>query len=111
MNISMKHSSMNVTVIATQARPWGEGSPICGRRLSRRRCSLDVGTTNGECFCVMAGAGFDGMRIAHVDSTAKERLGRVAYVRSSVKAMSAPRTKPRSASMVRRGSTGPRVVS
>ncbi len=56
------------------------------------RLQLDVATMNGEPFTVMGGAGFDGMMIADVDGTAKERLGRVAYVRSSIKAMSAPRT-------------------
>ena len=54
---------------------------------------IDVGTMNGECFVVMGGAGFDGMMISDVDGNAKERFGRVAYVRSSVKAMSAPRTR------------------
>lgn len=56
------------------------------------RLQLDVATMNGEPFTVMGGAGFDGMMIADVDGTTKERLGRVAYVRSSIKAMSAPRT-------------------
>ena len=59
------------------------------------RQPIDVGTMNGEVFAVMAGAGFDGMMIADVDSSAKERLGRIAYVRGSVKAMSAPRTRAR----------------
>lgn len=59
------------------------------------RMQLDVATMNGEPFTVMGGAGFDGMMIADVDGTAKERLGRVAYVRSSIKAMSAPRTTAR----------------
>lgn len=56
------------------------------------RLQLDVAAMNGEPFTVMGGAGFDGMMIADVDGTAKERFGRVAYVRSSIKAMSAPRT-------------------
>ena len=60
--------------------------------LHGERRHLDVGTMNGETFAVMGGAGFDGMMIAAVDSAAKERLGRIAYVRGSVKAMSAPRT-------------------
>lgn len=53
---------------------------------------LDVGRMNGEAFAVMGGAGFDGAMINRVDSAAKERLGRLAYVRSTVKAMSAPTT-------------------
>ena len=56
----------------------------------RRR--LDVGRMNGECFAVMAGAGFDGAMMSDVTSSAKEHLGRVAYLRSSMKAMKAPRT-------------------
>lgn len=51
----------------------------------RRR--FDVGRMNGECFAVMAGAGFDGVLMADVDGPAKEHLGRVAYVRSTVKAV------------------------
>ncbi len=57
------------------------------------RHPIDVGTMNGETFAVMAGAGFDGAMIADVDGATKERLGRVAYVRGSVKAMAAKRTK------------------
>ena len=57
------------------------------------RQKLDVGMMNGECFAVMGGAGLDGRMIANVDSNTKERLGRVAYVRGTVKAMSAPRSK------------------
>lgn len=53
--------------------------------------TIDVGTINGECFAVMGGAGFDGTIMANVSSSAKERFGRVAYVRSSVKAMRARR--------------------
>ena len=39
----------------------------------------------------MGGAGFDGAMINDVDGAAKERLGRLAYVRSSLKAMYGPR--------------------
>ena len=53
---------------------------------------LDVGKMNGEIFAVMGGAGFDGTMINRVDSAAKERLGRLAYVKSTVRAMSAPTT-------------------
>lgn len=55
------------------------------------RQAIDVGTMNGETFAVMAGAGFDGSIMADVDGATKERLGRVAYVRGSVKAMAAKR--------------------
>lgn len=56
----------------------------------RRR--IDTGSINGECFAVMGGAGFDGVIMADVSSSAKEHLGRVAYVRGSMKAMKATRT-------------------
>lgn len=59
--------------------------------LHGQRTAIDLGTINGESFAVMAGAGFDGRMISDVDSTAKERFGRLAYVRGSVKAMSAKR--------------------
>ena len=51
----------------------------------RRR--LDVGVMNGERFAVMGGAGFDANIMKDVDSGGKKRLGRLAYFRSSVRAM------------------------
>ena len=62
-----------------------------GIALQGARTAIDVGRMNGEHFTVMAGAGFDGAMINDVDGESKERLGRVAYVRSSVKAMAGPR--------------------
>lgn len=59
--------------------------------LRGERVALDVGVMNGEYFAVMAGAGFDAIMINDVDSAAKERLGRIAYVKSSLKALSGPR--------------------
>lgn len=56
---------------------------------TRRR--LDVGVMNGERFAAMAGTGFDAIMIGDTDGKAKERLGRLAYLRSSVKAMRARR--------------------
>ena len=56
------------------------------------RMPIDVGTMNGESFAVMGGAGFDATMINDVDAAAKERMGRLAYVRSSVKALSGGRT-------------------
>jgi len=55
--------------------------------LGGRDRRLDLGVLNGEHFAVMAGAGFDAQMIDDADSAAKERLGRLAYVRSSVSAM------------------------
>ncbi len=58
---------------------------------SRRR--LDLGVINGERFAVMAGTGFDAIMVGDSDSDAKARLGRVAYLWSSVKAMRARRVR------------------
>jgi diacylglycerol kinase (ATP) len=54
---------------------------------ARRR--LDVGAINGERFAVMAGTGFDAIMVGEADAAGKKRLGRLAYVRSAVKAMKA----------------------
>lgn len=56
---------------------------------SRRR--LDVGVMNGERFAAMAGTGIDAIMIGDTDGKAKERLGRLAYLRGTVKAMRARR--------------------
>lgn len=55
----------------------------------RRR--LDLGVINGESFAAMAGTGFDAIMMGATHAGAKERLGRVAYFRSSLKAMRARR--------------------
>jgi diacylglycerol kinase (ATP) len=55
--------------------------------LGGRDRAIDVGVLNGEHFAVMAGAGFDARMIDEADSAAKERFGRLAYVRSSLTAM------------------------
>lgn len=47
------------------------------------RHAFDVGVINGERFAVMAGAGFDSRVMGNVNSKAKERFGRMAYLRSS----------------------------
>jgi diacylglycerol kinase family enzyme len=46
---------------------------------------LDLGVVNGERFAVMAGAGFDAAMMREVDSSAKSRWGRVAYVWSGAR--------------------------
>jgi diacylglycerol kinase (ATP) len=48
--------------------------------LHGERRKLDVGRINGECFAVMAGAGFDARMIAGADSSLKGRFGRLAYL-------------------------------
>jgi diacylglycerol kinase (ATP) len=55
------------------------------------RRHLDVGVMNGERFAAMAGTGFDAIMVGDTDGNAKERLGRLAYLRSGVKAMRARR--------------------
>jgi diacylglycerol kinase (ATP) len=60
-----------------------------GLRGSRRK--LDVGVINRERFAVMAGAGFDAIMMRGVDGANKRRFGRLAYIRSAVKAMQAKR--------------------
>src|SRR5262245_12444163 len=46
--------------------------------------SIDVGIVNDEAFAIMAGTGFDAMMIRDADS-AKERLGRLSYVRAGAR--------------------------
>lgn len=58
-----------------------------GLRGARRR--IDAGVANGERFAVMTGAGFDALIMRSVSSARKQRLGRLAYFRSSVQAMRA----------------------
>ena len=53
----------------------------------RRR--LDLGVVNGERFAAMAGTGFDAIMMHDTTSDEKEKLGRAAYLRSSVRAMRA----------------------
>jgi diacylglycerol kinase family enzyme len=55
-----------------------------------RRGKLDLGMLNGEHFAVMAGAGFEAEMIADVDRDAKERLGRLSYVKAAVRHVGGP---------------------
>ncbi len=48
--------------------------------LHGRRRKLDVGVVNGERFIVMAGTGFDARMIRDADKSLKGRVGRVAYL-------------------------------
>jgi hypothetical protein len=57
------------------------------------RRKLDVGILNGERFAVMAGTGFDVIMMRGADGAKKQRLGRLAYIRSGVKAMQAKRVR------------------
>jgi diacylglycerol kinase (ATP) len=49
--------------------------------------TLDLATLDGEHFAVMAGAGFDATLVGGADRSAKERLGRLAYVRSGLRGL------------------------
>jgi YegS/Rv2252/BmrU family lipid kinase len=53
------------------------------------RRPLDTGTVNGEHFAVMAGAGFDARMIRDASRRMKDRLGRVAYIYTGARNMSA----------------------
>ena len=57
--------------------------------LKGKRRKLDVGIVNRERFAVMTGAGFDEIMIRATSRLAKQKLGRLAYLRSSVKAIRA----------------------
>jgi diacylglycerol kinase (ATP) len=57
--------------------------------LNGERRKLDVGTVNGERFAAMAGSGFDASMIRDTTDAAKKEFGRLAYFRSSVKAIRA----------------------
>jgi YegS/Rv2252/BmrU family lipid kinase len=48
---------------------------------------LDIGVVNGHAFAVMTGTGFDALLIRDADD-AKDRLGKLAYVRAGVKHLS-----------------------
>jgi YegS/Rv2252/BmrU family lipid kinase len=61
--------------------------------LRGRVYSLDVGIMNGERFAVMAGTGLDALIMGDVSRGDKQRLGRLAYVRSGVKAIQADRVR------------------
>jgi YegS/Rv2252/BmrU family lipid kinase len=52
---------------------------------------LDVGRVNGERFAVMAGVGFDARMIAEADRELKDRVGRVAYAWTGLRATRAGR--------------------
>jgi diacylglycerol kinase (ATP) len=56
---------------------------------------IDVGVLNGERFAVMAGVGFDAFMIRGAAGASKERLGRVAYIRSGLRAIKKNRVQAR----------------
>jgi diacylglycerol kinase (ATP) len=61
--------------------------------------TLDLGRLKGggekEHFAVMAGVGFDAALVGGADRRAKDRLGRLAYVRSGIKGVRGPTVKAR----------------
>jgi diacylglycerol kinase (ATP) len=46
---------------------------------------IDIGVVNGEAFAVMAGTGFDALMIRDADDRAKDRLGRLSYLRAGAR--------------------------
>jgi diacylglycerol kinase (ATP) len=63
--------------------------------LNGDRRLLDVGVANDERFAVMAGAGFDALMMRDADRGLKDRVGRLAYVVTGAKHLSAPAAKVR----------------
>ena len=57
--------------------------------LHGERREFDTGTVNGEHFAVMAGTGFDALMIKGASRRMKRRLGRLAYVYTGTKSLSA----------------------
>jgi diacylglycerol kinase (ATP) len=53
---------------------------------------IDIGVINGTAFAVMAGTGFDALMIRDADD-AKDRLGRLSYIRAGVKNLGRAPTK------------------
>ena len=49
---------------------------------------IDVGVVNGAAFAVMAGTGFDALMIRDADDGAKNRLGRLSYLRAAARHLS-----------------------
>ena len=47
--------------------------------------AIDVGLINGQAFAVMAGTGFDALMIRDADDRAKDRFGRISYVRAAAR--------------------------
>jgi YegS/Rv2252/BmrU family lipid kinase len=47
--------------------------------------SIDLGVMNGNAFAVMAGTGFDALMIRDADDGAKDRLGRLSYLRAGAR--------------------------
>ena len=73
--------------------PAGDVAAAVRVGLHGRRRLLDTGSVNGEHFAVMAGAGFDARMIADADRAMKDRLGRVAYLYTGARNLSARRVK------------------
>jgi YegS/Rv2252/BmrU family lipid kinase len=61
--------------------------------LHGRRRKLDVGKVNGERFAVMAGSGFDALMIRDVGGSMKDKFGRVAYLWTGARHLSAEPVK------------------
>lgn len=84
------------TETALDLVPLGTGNLLAGNlgipsgldaareRGNRPVRTIDVGFVNGEAFVVMAGSGFDAEMIRDADGDAKDRFGRLAYVKAAM---------------------------
>ncbi len=61
--------------------------------LSGDRHAMDTGTLNGEHFSVMAGAGMDALMIKDADAGLKDKLGRIAYLWTGARNLTASPVK------------------
>ena len=57
--------------------------------LNGERRDIDTGTVNGEHFAVMAGTGFDALMIKEASRRMKRRLGRLAYIYTGTRSLTA----------------------
>jgi diacylglycerol kinase (ATP) len=64
--------------------------PAVQTALHGARRTLDLGVLDGEHFAVMAGVGFDAELVGGADRRSKDRLGKLAYIRSALRGLRGP---------------------
>jgi YegS/Rv2252/BmrU family lipid kinase len=72
--LGVPHDLGQAVDVALRGRPW----------------PIDVGVVNGEAFAVMAGTGFDALMIRDADDGAKDRFGRLSYIRAGARNLRHP---------------------
>jgi diacylglycerol kinase (ATP) len=80
-------------LLATNLQIPGDLTEAVQVGLHGDRRAFDTGSVNGEHFAVMAGAGFDARMIKDADRGMKDRVGRVAYLYTGARNLSARRAK------------------